>query len=147
MVKVLCEEAMRLDIPFITRTTGVRILQQGGRVNGLIAISRERSTNPYVLAVILCERLVLATGGPGELNRDSMYPKNCFGSLGMAIHIESRKGHRILMDFNRNPQPVPGDKAISLEDLDDDVHAYLANTVAAAAERGLCVPHWARAFP
>jgi succinate dehydrogenase/fumarate reductase flavoprotein subunit len=218
MVKVLCEEAMRLEIPFITRTTGVRILQQDGRVKGLVAISRERSVNPYGLAIILCERLVLATGGPGELYRDSVYPKNCFGSLGMAIeaglevsnltesqfgigtrreefpwnlsgtyvqvmpyiysvdadgneynfladyyrttrelasnmfrkgyqwpfhatrmldfgsslldlaiHIESRKGRKILMDFNRNPQPVPGNREFSLDELDGDVRTYLAN--------------------
>jgi len=85
MVKVLCEEAIRLDIPFITRTTGVRILQEDGHVKGLIAIERDRSINTYGLKIILCNRLVLATGGPGELYRDSVYPKNCFGSLGMAI--------------------------------------------------------------
>ena len=85
MVKVLCEEAIRLDIPFIRRTTGVRILQQDGHVKGLIAIGRDRSTNAYGLKIILCNQLVLATGGPGELYRDSVYPKNCFGSLGMAI--------------------------------------------------------------
>lgn len=85
MVKVLCEEAIRLDTPFISRTTGVRILQQDGYVKGLIAIGRDRSTNAFGLKIILCNRLVLATGGPGELYRDSVYPKNCFGSLGMAI--------------------------------------------------------------
>jgi len=158
----------------------------------------------------------LATGGPGELYRDSVYPKHCFGSLGMAIEagikvanltesqfgiatrrtefpwnlsgtyvqvipyiysvdeqgkehnfladyyrttrelasnvfrkgyqwpfhatrmvdhksslvdlaifIESRKGHTILMDFNRNPEAVPGDEPFSLDRLDPDVRAYL----------------------
>ncbi|MGD9022128.1 MAG: FAD-binding protein, partial [Lysobacterales bacterium] len=218
MVKALCEEAIRLDVPFITRTTGVQILHSGGRVRGLLAISRGRGTNPYGLVIILCESLVLATGGPGELYRDSVYPKNCFGSLGMAIeagvevgnltesqfgigtrreefpwnlsgtyvqvmpyiysvdddgkrhnfladyyrttrelacntfrkgyqwpfhatrmldcgsslidlaiHIESRKGRRILMDFNHNPAGVPGDAPFSLDDLDADVRAYLEN--------------------
>jgi succinate dehydrogenase/fumarate reductase flavoprotein subunit len=224
MVKVLCEEAIRLDIPFMKRSTGVRILQQGGRVKGLIAIGRDRSVNEYGLQVILCDRLVLATGGPGELYRDSVYPRNCFGSLGMAIEagievcnltesqfgigtrrtefpwnlsgtyvqviphiysvdangnehhfladyyrttrelasnvfrkgyqwpfhasrmtdyqsslvdlaifIESRKGHTVLMDFNRNPEAVPGDRDFSLDDLDEDVRAYLQNNGALQA--------------
>ncbi|SPX12524.1 fumarate reductase/succinate dehydrogenase flavoprotein domain-containing protein [Escherichia coli] len=29
--------------------------------------------------------VVLATGGPGELYRDSVYPHKCFGSLGLAL--------------------------------------------------------------
>jgi succinate dehydrogenase/fumarate reductase flavoprotein subunit len=171
--------------------------------------------------IILCDKLVLATGGPGELYRDSVYPKNCFGSLGMAleagleavnltesqfgigtrrtefpwnlsgtyvqvlpyiyskdaegneynflaeyyrttqelvsnvfrkgyqwpfhatrmlyygsslvdlaIFIESRKGHTILMDFNRNPEAVPGDQEFSLKRLDNDVRTYLENNEA-----------------
>jgi succinate dehydrogenase/fumarate reductase flavoprotein subunit len=170
---------------------------------------------------MLCNRLVLATGGPGELYRDSVYPKNCFGSLGMAIEAgiavsnltesqfgigtrrtefpwnlsgtyvqvipyihsvdgegqehnfladyyrstrelasnifrkgyqwpfhahrmldygsslldlaifrESRKGRTILMDFNRNPQAVPGDEAFSLDNLDEDARTYLENNEA-----------------
>lgn len=218
MVKVLCEEAIRLDIPFLTRTTAVRILQENGHTKGLVAIDRDRSKNEYGLKIILCKRLILATGGPGELYRDSVYPKNCFGSLGMAIEagievsnltesqfgigtrrtefpwnlsgtyvqviphiysvdasgkehdfladyfrstqelasnvfrkgyqwpfhasrmadyqsslvdlaifIESRKGHTVLMDFKRNPVGVPGDQAFSLDRLDADVRSYLEN--------------------
>src|SRR5699024_11565210 len=29
--------------------------------------------------------ILLATGGPGELYRDSVYPHKCFGSLGLAL--------------------------------------------------------------
>ena len=29
--------------------------------------------------------VVIATGGPGELYRDSVYPRHCFGSLGLAM--------------------------------------------------------------
>ncbi len=37
------------------------------------------------------------------------------------------------MDFNRNPEPVPGDAPISLDRLDADVRAYLANNDALLA--------------
>ena len=37
------------------------------------------------------------------------------------------------MDFNRNPEPVPGDAPFSLDRLDADVRAYLANNEALLA--------------
>ncbi|MDD7985356.1 FAD-binding protein [Lentisphaera marina] len=89
MVKVLCEEAIRLGVDFLKGTTGVQILksQRDGQEvsSGLIAINRTDESNEFGLIVILCDKLILATGGPGELYRDSVYPKNCFGSLGMAL--------------------------------------------------------------
>ena len=224
MVKVLAEEAIRLNIPFLSGSTGIQILKQ--KVNGkettcgVICIDRNEE-NEYGLSVVLADKVVLATGGPGEMYRDSVYPKHCFGSLGMAIEagidvtnltesqfgigtrrqefpwnlsgtyvqvipyifsrddqgneynflgdyfrttqelasnvfrkgyqwpfhatrmldyksslvdlaifIESRKGRTILMDFNRNPLPVPGDQEFSLERLDEDVRTYLENNEA-----------------
>ena len=225
MVKVLAEEAVRLKIPFLRKSEGVEILvDRSGdqdRVAGVLVIDREHNDNPYGMSVILAPRVVLATGGPGELYRDSVYPKHCYGSLGMAveagletcnltesqfgigtrrtefpwnlsgtyvqvlpyiysvdeqgnehnflaqyfrttqelvsnvfrkgyqwpfhatrmldyksslvdlaIYIESKKGYKIIMDFNRNPESVPGDKAFSLDNLDDDVRTYLENNEA-----------------
>ena len=37
------------------------------------------------LAIVTAPNVVLATGGPGELYRDSVYPHKCFGSLGLAL--------------------------------------------------------------
>ena len=50
-----------------------------------------------------------------------------FGSslVDLAIYRESEAGRRVFMDFNRNPLPVPGDAAFSLQRLDDDVRTYL----------------------
>jgi succinate dehydrogenase/fumarate reductase flavoprotein subunit len=229
MVKALAEEAARLAVPVINRTVGVRILVREGpprRAIGLIAIgARARAAdNPLGLVVFLCDALVLAAGGPGELYRDSVYPKHCFGSLGLALEAgieavnltesqfgigtrregfpwnlsgtyaqsmpyihsrdadgrefnfladayrttqelasnvfrkgyqwpfhatrmldfgsslvdlaifrETQAGRTVLMDFNRNPKPVPGDAPFSLDSLDADVHAYLANNDALLA--------------
>jgi succinate dehydrogenase/fumarate reductase flavoprotein subunit len=229
MVKALAEEAARLAVPVINRTVGVRILVREGpprRAIGLIAIgARARAAdNPLGLVVFLCDALVLAAGGPGELYRDSVYPKHCFGSLGLALEAgieavnltesqfgigtrregfpwnlsgtyaqsmpyihsrdaegreinfladayrttqelasnvfrkgyqwpfhatrmldfgsslvdlaifrETQAGRTVLMDFNRNPEPVPGDAPFSLDRLDPDVRAYLANNDALLA--------------
>jgi succinate dehydrogenase / fumarate reductase, flavoprotein subunit len=87
MVKVLAQEAIHLGIPVHNQTTAVRILMQGECAKGVLCIvpsSRDES-NPHGVVAYLCENLVLAAGGPGELYRDSVYPRNCFGSLGMAM--------------------------------------------------------------
>ncbi|MDD7912056.1 FAD-binding protein [Pseudovibrio exalbescens] len=89
MVKVLLEEAQRLGIPFMTGAAAVKILTTGegeGRcVSGLVVANKSTEHNPYGLAVIACEDLIIATGGPGEMYRDSVYPKKCFGALGLAL--------------------------------------------------------------
>ncbi len=229
MVKVLAEEAARLGVPIFNRTVGARILvdeRPPRRAIGLLAIgARARAPdNPFGLAVFLCDALVLASGGPGELYRDSVYPKHCFGALGMALEAgieavnltesqfgigttrdgfpwnlsgtyaqampyvfsrdaagrernfladyyrttqelaanmfrkgyqwpfhaqrlldfgsslfdlavfrETQAGRTALMDFNRNPEPVPGDAPFSLGRLDADVSAYLVNNEALLA--------------
>ena len=224
MVKVLAEEAIRLGVPFVNRCTALKLVKSGNgqreAVAGLIAVKSDArgEENPYGLVIFQSPAVVLATGGPGELYRDSVYPARCFGSLGMALeagieltnltesqfgigtrleefpwnlsgtyvqampHIhsvdssgaeynfladyyrttqelasnvfrkgyqwpfhaartldhgsslldiavyrESRAGRTVYMDFNRNPEPVPGDAPFSLDRLDSDVAAYLRN--------------------
>ncbi|MBL9059386.1 MAG: hypothetical protein JNK88_05110, partial [Mangrovicoccus sp.] len=58
-----------------------------------------------------------------------------FGSslVDLAIWREGQSGRRVVMDFNRNPLPVPGDLPFSLDRLDDDVQAYLGHAGAGQA--------------
>jgi succinate dehydrogenase/fumarate reductase flavoprotein subunit len=225
MVKVLAEEAIRLGIPFLDHATGMSLIKTGSgaqeRVAGLVVLDRSSAANPYGLSVVWSPSVVLASGGPGELYRDSVYPKNCFGSLGLALQAglevsnltehqfgigtrrtefpwnlsgtyvqvmpyvfstdaqgqeynfladyyrttqelvsnvfrkgyqwpfhasrtldygsslvdlaifeETRKGRTVWLDFNRNPQPVPGDLPFDLGRLDPDVRTYLENNQA-----------------
>ena len=90
MVRALAKEAIRLEVPVFNNTTGVRILVTPGaarRSAGVLAVRPKHRTedNPLGLAVFLCDALVIASGGPGELYRDSVYPRRCFGSLGLAL--------------------------------------------------------------
>ncbi|MGK9173111.1 FAD-binding protein [Yokenella regensburgei] len=224
MVKVLAEEAVLLGVPFVDHATAVRLLTEGEgeqrRVAGILAIVKgaRAEDNPWGLCLMRSPTVVLAAGGPGELFRDSVYPKRCFGSLGLAleagiatvnltehqfgigtrrdefpwnlsgtyvqsmpyiysmdahgqehnflaryyrttrelasnifrkgyqwpihatrmldfgsslvdlaIYNESQAGRTILMDFNRNPLPVPGDEPFAIGNLDEDVYHYLRN--------------------
>jgi succinate dehydrogenase/fumarate reductase flavoprotein subunit len=90
MVKVLAQEAIHLGIPVFNQTTAVHILvqqEQAQRVMGVLCIDPKlrADSNPHGVVAHLCDYLVLAAGGPGELYRDSVYPRNCFGSLGLAL--------------------------------------------------------------
>ena len=59
-----------------------------------------------------------------------------FGSslVDLAIARETAMGRRVVMDFNRNPLPVPGDQPFHLDRLDDDVRAYLGAAGAIQAQ-------------
>lgn len=91
MVKVLAEEAVLLGVPFVDHATAVRLLTEGEgaqrRVAGILAIVKgaRAEDNPWGLCLMRSATVVLAAGGPGELFRDSVYPKRCFGSLGLAL--------------------------------------------------------------
>ena len=90
MVQALTREAIRLDIPIYNHTTGVKLLVADGdkpRAVGVLAMAPKRRTeaNTLGLVVFLADSVVMATGGPGELYRDSVYPRHCFGSLGLAL--------------------------------------------------------------
>ncbi len=230
MVKVLAEEALRLKIPFFNKTTAIKLITvedtHGRRIAGVLTIRPQArcDTNPLGFVVYQCANVVLATGGPGELYRDSVYPNGCFGSLGLAleagitlinltenqfgigtrregfpwnlsgtyvqaipyiysvdalgqernfladyyrttqelasnifrkgyqwpfhatrmtdfgsslvdlaIHRETGAGHRVYMDFNRNPMPAGDGVPFSLSRLDADVARYLHNAGAVQA--------------
>jgi succinate dehydrogenase / fumarate reductase, flavoprotein subunit len=87
MVKVLAQEAIQLGVPIFNQTTAVKILVEDEKTKGVLCIEpkSKSETNPLGIVAHLGEYLVLAAGGPGELYRDSVYPRNCFGSLGLAL--------------------------------------------------------------
>lgn len=90
MVKVLAEEAIRLSVPIVTGAIGVKLLIEPGaprRVCGLLVMrpSGRGENNPLGLMLFASSKIVIAAGGPGELYRDSVYPNQCFGALGLAL--------------------------------------------------------------
>jgi len=89
MVKVLFEEALTLGVRILPSCSGIQIVKETvdgeERVCGVIALHREEKRNAYGLVFIRCEDLIIATGGPGELYRDSVYPHHCHGGLGLAL--------------------------------------------------------------
>ncbi|TDR05893.1 FAD-dependent oxidoreductase [Marinomonas communis] len=89
MVKVLAEECKRLSIPVLSRASAVKLqtqrLDDQEKAVGLFLATNDQSHNDYGLSYVEFDAIVLATGGPGELYRDSVYPGKCHGSLGLAL--------------------------------------------------------------
>ncbi len=90
MVQVLTKEAIGLGVPIFNHTTAVRLFvdpRSPRRAAGVMAIRPKCRTDDNLLGLtaFLCDFLVIASGGPGELYRDSVYPRHCFGSLGLAL--------------------------------------------------------------
>jgi succinate dehydrogenase/fumarate reductase flavoprotein subunit len=57
-------------------------------VYGAIALDKERLDDPvFGLTVFNARNVVLATGGPGALYRNSVYPQSQLGSIGMALSV------------------------------------------------------------
>lgn len=58
----------------------------GRRVLGAVAINKSETEAPNCgLVIFNTQNVVLATGGPGELYADSVYPSGQVGSLGLAL--------------------------------------------------------------
>jgi succinate dehydrogenase / fumarate reductase flavoprotein subunit len=77
-------------VPVTNRCVGAKILatdDRPKRVTGLFEFHAADRTadNPLGLVVMRYADLVIAAGGPGELNRDSVYPKHCFGAQQLAL--------------------------------------------------------------
>lgn len=90
MSECLQRQVERCGVPIFDRHELVALIPvgEGGsrRIAGIITIDRKRIDEPsFGLTVFLCENLVLAAGGPGELYEVSVYPKGQVGIHGIAL--------------------------------------------------------------
>ena len=90
MVQALAKEAIRLECADLQsydrrsppgRTRRAAALRRRARDVAQAPRGRQSPGARRVLERVV----VIATGGPGELYRDSVYPRHCFGSLGLAM--------------------------------------------------------------
>ena len=86
MTRALEKEAESLSVPFCDKTQVIRILSDGERTYGVIAL--DTKTNRYV--TIEAENVVWATGGPAGIYFSSVYPVSQHGSTGLAFEAGVR---------------------------------------------------------
>lgn len=95
MCECLDRQAERYGINVFDGHEAARLLTTGEgdskRIVGLLTVERSRVDDPsFGLTLFLCENMVLAAGGPGELYGTSVYPHGQCGIHGLALEAGLR---------------------------------------------------------
>ena len=89
MSECLQRESERYGIAFHDHQEVAELLVagEGGarRVIGVVTMDMSKASGAVALNVFMCENLVLAAGGPGELYKTSVYPAGQVGLHGLAL--------------------------------------------------------------
>ena len=84
MTDVIWRRIQECPIRICDRMLAIRLEVRNGRIRGVLCLSLEqRDRAEYVL--FHCRDVILATGGPAGMYRDSVYPVSQLGSSGMAF--------------------------------------------------------------
>jgi succinate dehydrogenase/fumarate reductase flavoprotein subunit len=88
--KLMCEclqkQVVRYGINIYDQQEVAHLLTAGKRIIGVVTIDKKSlNTKNFGINIFLCENLILAAGGPGELYNASVYPKNQSGIHGLAF--------------------------------------------------------------
>ena len=84
MTEVLEASVMSKKIAILDNLQAVRILTEGDKVIGLIALDLSKTDAPEFVA-IRSSNIVMATGGPAALYKNSVYPECHTGSSALAL--------------------------------------------------------------
>lgn len=84
MTEVLEASVMSKKIAILDNLQAVRILTEGENVCGLIALDLSKTDEPTFVA-IRSSNIVMATGGPAALYKNSVYPECHTGSSALAL--------------------------------------------------------------
>ena len=84
------EQVQRNGTPILDRHEAIALLTAGEgdyrRAIGAVALNLDRlAAEDRGLTVFNCDNVVIATGGPGEMYQDSVYPEGQVGSHGIAL--------------------------------------------------------------
>lgn len=81
MTEALEKEAKKRNIDVFDDYLAIEILKSGSRVCGLLCIQKESGA----FTAFRCNDIVMATGGPGGIYADSVYPECHTGSTSLAL--------------------------------------------------------------
>ncbi len=81
MTEALEKQAKSLSIPVFEGLLAVEILTQSNEVRGLLCFDKENNT----LKAFRCNNIVLATGGPAGIYKNTVYPESHTGFSSLAL--------------------------------------------------------------
>ena len=85
MTEALENEVRKNGVKIFDGYQAIKILVNDGGVCGLIALNLNNLEENYGMTVFYCRNIVLATGGPAVVYRDSVYPRGHTGASSLAL--------------------------------------------------------------
>ncbi len=86
MVECLEKEVKNNGVDIFDHCLAVELIINDGAVNGFVALNTDKLDDILkAFSYFICSNIILATGGPAGLYRDSVYPHSQTGSTGMAF--------------------------------------------------------------
>lgn len=85
MTQVLEQAVLEKEIPLFDGWQAIRLLVDQGKLLGLLCCSPRAERRENAFAIFFCDHLVMATGAPAAMYRDSVYPVSQFGASGLAF--------------------------------------------------------------
>lgn len=90
MTQVLERSVTALGIPIYDHHQAIRLLTAGGQIAGVICLSPTPQSRENAFTIFLCSHLIMATGAPAGMYRDSVYPASQLGASGIAFEAGAR---------------------------------------------------------
>ncbi len=81
MTEALEKQTEKLGIPVFNKCLAVEILKTNGRVSGILCLNKEDGE----YKIFRCNNVVLATGGPAGIYKNTVYPDGHTGSSALAL--------------------------------------------------------------
>ncbi len=86
MTECLEAEAKNNHVIIFDNCLAVELLTKNGSITGLLTINTDKLNDIcHAFSLFICSNIILATGGPAGIYRDSVYPFSQTGSTGMAF--------------------------------------------------------------
>ena len=77
-------------VPMLDKTQVIKILTNGGTVCGLLCLNVTAQNDADRFVLIRCKNVIWATGGPGGMYADSVYPFSQYGATGLALEAGAK---------------------------------------------------------
>ena len=90
MTEALEKSVMRKGIPILSGYQVIKLSVEGDKITGVYAIQIDNLEDDYGLVFFSCENVIMATGGPAIIYKDSVFPVSHTGASSLMLEAGVR---------------------------------------------------------
>lgn len=90
MTEALEKSVMRKGIPILSGYQVIKLSVEGDKISGVYAIQIDNLEDDYGLVFFSCENVIMATGGPAIIYKDSVFPVSHTGASSLMLEAGVR---------------------------------------------------------